>query len=138
MAEGLGGVVGGILGLLTLLDEHREAIDFDLLNVGLSVDDVPGGLPWDRFRTFVRWLPQGSALYRSVRGDESHWGLQEQLLAAAVDAVRNLTWVMGGGKGKRPEPIRRPGVGPQKVAHFGKTVMSIEEARAWLDQRKGG
>lgn len=53
--------------------------------------------------------------------EKGRWSQQEQLLASAVDAIRRLEWVLLCSnieqKSKRPdppEPMRRPGAGPQK------------------------
>ncbi|MFI8191341.1 hypothetical protein ACIF8T_21400 [Streptomyces sp. NPDC085946] len=53
--------------------------------------------------------------------EKGRWSQQEQLLAAAVDAIRRLEWVLISvnvdKKSKRPdppEPMRRPGAGPRK------------------------
>jgi hypothetical protein len=53
--------------------------------------------------------------------EKARWSQQEQLLAAAVDAIRRLEWVLicvnSEKKSKRPdppEPMRRPGAGPRK------------------------
>lgn len=54
--------------------------------------------------------------------EKARWSQQEQLLAAAVDAVRRLEWTLicinTEKKSKRPdppEPMRRPGAGPRKA-----------------------
>lgn len=53
--------------------------------------------------------------------EKAPWSQQEQLLAAAVDAIRRLEWTLIclniDKKSKRPdppEPMRRPGAGPVK------------------------
>lgn len=54
--------------------------------------------------------------------EKGRWSQQEQLLAAAVDAIRRLEWVLicvnTEKKSKQPpppEPMRRPGAGPKKT-----------------------
>ena len=54
--------------------------------------------------------------------EKGRWSQQEQLLAAAVDAIRRLEWVLicvnTEKKSKRPdppEPMRRHGAGPKKT-----------------------
>jgi hypothetical protein len=61
----------------------------------------------------------GTALYRSVRGEEEAvWGLPEQLLATVVDAVQVGNWQFAAANSKRkppaPTPLPRPGVGRKK------------------------
>jgi hypothetical protein len=66
----------------------------------------------------IRHLPADSATRRALDA-ESVWGLNEQLLAAVVDGLHAGNWQRGGGKGKRPEPIARPGIHRrrQRVGH---------------------
>jgi len=83
----------------------------------------------------VRHLPRSSALVREIEGEDSPWGLTEQLLAAAVDALNGANWQRGGGKRKdKPKPIPRPGV--EKDKRFGKEAVSMEEMADWLGWSK--
>ncbi|WP_147982143.1 hypothetical protein [Streptomyces sp. MS191] len=83
---------------------------------------------------FLRYLPNDSATARQVRGstaDEDEWTLDRQLLASAVDAIRENTFAtirLGGdpkktARLKPPDPIARPGVEVRKqksnVIRFG-------------------
>jgi len=56
----------------------------------------------------IRWLPHDSATVRDVNPDWE-WTLGAHLAAAQVDALNAQIWQAGGGKGKRPKPIPRPG-----------------------------
>lgn len=61
------------------------------------------------------------------------WGLQEHLLANIADVLRGANWQRGGGKGSKPKPMPRPGVGPAKrTEHHGHTDRSPEEVAAYL------
>lgn len=84
-----------------------------------------GEMSWRELKVFLRFLPPESATARSVRGstaEEDAWTLDRQLLAAAVDAIRENTFatVRLGGNPKKtsrlkpPEPIERPGVQPRR------------------------
>lgn len=65
--------------------------------------------------------------------DAYSWGLTEQLLAAAVDALHVANWQRSGGKKKdRPKQIPRPGLEDTSTAVFKGDVMSIEDMDAWL------
>jgi hypothetical protein len=78
----------------------------------------------------------GTALYRSVRGEEEAvWGLPEQLLATVVDAVQVGNWQYAVANSKRkppaPTPLPRPGVGgskPKKKA----AGIPLSQARKYL------
>ncbi|MBZ6258869.1 hypothetical protein KVH22_25470 [Streptomyces olivaceus] len=90
-------------------------------------------MSWLELKTFLNHLPWDSATSRSVRGstaEEDYWSPDRQLIAATVDAIRELTYVTvklhGDPKKTRrmrpPEPIPRPGVEKRrnsKVIRFG-------------------
>ncbi|MFD5491636.1 hypothetical protein ACFWH4_01510 [Streptomyces sp. NPDC127091] len=94
-------------------------------------------MSWRRLRVLIQHLPPESATWTALRNatpeadlaaqadkgepEKGRWSQQEQLLAAAVDAIRRLEWVLicvnVDKKSKRPdppEPMRRPGTGPRK------------------------
>ena len=107
---------------------------YDLLALGLRLRDL--GTPrlwWDELRAVIVWAPEGSAIFRARTGDAAPWGVQENLLAAAVNTLRVMSWQLGGDeKAARPEPILPPGAEPdadRKVTRG--DVMSIEE----MDER---
>jgi len=95
-------------------------------------------MSWRRLRVLIQHLPPESATWTALRNaipeaelaaqadkgepEKGRWSQQEQLLAAAVDAIRRLEWVLicvnTEKKSKRPdppEPMRRPGAGPKKT-----------------------
>jgi hypothetical protein len=94
-------------------------------------------MSWRRLRVLIQHLPPESATWTALRNamdpaelaaqaergepEKGRWSQQEQLLAAAVDAIRRLEWVLicvnTEKKSKRPdppEPLRRPGAVPRK------------------------
>ena len=137
MAEGLRGHGGGILGLVDLLEEHREALDYDLLTLGLDLNDVGSRhLDWRRLRAVVTYLPATSALGRSVHGDAASWSTTDYLLAAAADALAAGNWQRGGGKGRRPKPIPRPGDedSTKTSKRFGTGRLPLDQAQTFFDR----
>ena len=85
----------------------------------------------------VKHVPQSSALHRAVSGTDAMWGMTEHLLATIADALNMGNWQRGGGKGKRPGPIPRPGNDRKKTTKFGGgTTMTTAQAREWLDKRR--
>lgn len=138
MAEGRQHHSGGILGLCELIDEHAEAIEYDLLSLGLDSRQIgTPDLDWWRLKAVIKNLPQGSALHRAINGTDALWGLPEHLLATIADALHMGNWQRGGGKGRRPKPISRPGNERKKVTKIGGgTTMTMAQARAWLDKRR--
>jgi hypothetical protein len=118
---------GGILSLLELIDEHGEALQYDLIERQLRLQDL--GLPhftWFDLKVLVRFLPPSSALYRELQPEAEAWGLTEQLLASATDALNLANWQRGGGKGARPKPIKRPGIDNGETS-FGSGAVTFEE-----------
>jgi hypothetical protein len=84
----------------------------------------------------VRHLPADSATRRTIDSDGAVWGLQEQLLAAAVDALSAGNWQRGG-KGPRPKRLPRPGVDSKQRRHFGRpTNHSPHEVAEYLARFK--
>jgi hypothetical protein len=72
-----------------------------------------------------------------MQGDDQVWGLTEQLLAAAVDALNGANWQRGGGKQRdKPKPIPRPGVGNEDKKSFGKGAVSMEAMDDFLGWSK--
>lgn len=81
-------------------------------------------------------LPQKSRFVRAAAGPQADWDSNEHLLAAILDTLQNANWQRGGGKGKRPKPIPRPGT--QKEKRMGTTKRSQEEIRNYLSRLKRG
>lgn len=132
MGEGVG-VAGGILGLYGLLEQHREAIDYDLLTLGLDLADLgTPRLDWSRLRAVVVYSPPTSALARSMFGDATSWSVSDHLLAAAVDALNAGNWQRGGGKGRRPKRVTRPGEKPKDQRRLGTGKMTLDQAQAFF------
>lgn len=104
--------------MLRVVSEHREAVEYDLLDRNLRLrwlwDADDDRLTWRDLLVLVHeWLSRepDSHTARAARGEDWPWGMQEHLLAAAVDATRLQTWSLGGGRSNdKPDPIERPGV----------------------------
>ncbi|WP_036530044.1 DUF5361 domain-containing protein [Nocardia sp. CNY236] len=114
MAHPLGGHLGGILSLDALLEEHVEAIRYDLITLSLRLHQLGTELlGWHDLKAIVKWLPADSALQRSMHPDTHVWQLNQQLLADMTDSLRWLVWSKtdDARNGRnRPERIPRPGV----------------------------
>jgi hypothetical protein len=94
-----------------------------------------GSLTWRQLRSFLTHLPRESALARKLLGDDAPWGLNEQLLALAIDVLRQGNYQRAGGKGPKPKPLPRPGVRKtdQPIRH-GRTDRDPDEVIAYLDR----
>lgn len=133
MEAGLRRRRGGIRGLLTLLRQHREAVEYDLIALGLRLDWLgTEALSWRDLWVIVRRSKADSAVYRAQHPDEWAWGLPEQLLAATVDTLRAANWQRAGGKPKDfPWPIPRPGVEPDTKTR-GREPIPLDDMAKWL------
>lgn len=131
---------GGIGGLAHLLEEHGEAVEWDVAHYwpGRSLLELyRGEMSWRELRVFLRFLPPESAtaraLYPKSKDDLTHeyWSAPADRFFAAtlIDCLRESTFVQvklhGDQKKTRhlkpPKPIPRPGVEPKntKVIRFG-------------------
>jgi len=102
--------LGGIAGLDRLIDEFGEAIESDLIQVGLRVRDIGYELTWPEFKAFINNLEPSprSALYRAQYPKSWWWTPEMDFLAAIAHAVQSANWQRGGGRGPRPKPMKRP------------------------------
>lgn len=127
---------GGILGLSRLLKEHGEAVEYELIRLGLRLSWLGSeALTWRDLYVIVKQSPTDSAIHRSFAGPDHVWGLQEHLLAAVFDVLAVANWQRGGDEnGKKPERLERPGVKKQidgQTLAQGK-AMSIEDMNKQL------
>ncbi|MGK9222071.1 MULTISPECIES: hypothetical protein [unclassified Microbacterium] len=140
MARGLGDRAGGILGLLDLVDEHQEAIEYELIAAGLRLRDLSTpALTWrDLFVLVRRWQKTpGNALAAGVYGAEvPSW--TEQVLATIVDLLQAVAW-------KLPRP-RRSGGKPKRFARwwekrtqaFGRDPIPASQFDDWWESKSPG
>lgn len=92
-------------------------------------------MSWGDLLTIVHHAPEGSAFFRAYYGaEESEWTLERQLFAAMTDALHVANWQRGSGKKRDyPEPIPRPGVGPERTKYGSKkSAVPMDEMAAWL------
>lgn len=133
MERALGDLAGGILSLDVLIQEHSEAIEYDLISMGLRLRQLgTAELTWRDLKVIIQHGPAQSALARAMYPDHG-WGLSEQLQAALLDKANWLVWAKtkDGQSGRnRPKPIPRPGV--EDTEKLGNTVMSITEMDSFL------
>ena len=127
---------GGIRGLARLLGEHGEAVEYDLIRLGLRLSWLgTRRLTWRDLYVIVRQSPQDSALHRAVAGPDHIWDLHGHLLAGIFDVLAVANWQRSGVEhAKKPERLQRPGVTKQvegETLARGKAV-SIEEMNARL------
>lgn len=130
---------GGIRGLLELIRQHREAIEYDLISLGLRLDWIGSErLTWRDLWVIVQQLPRTSAMARSVDPEATLWGQAEQILAGIYDALNVANWQRGEAKRHTfPKPLPRPGVEPESQSFgAGDGIAMDEMARrlGWTDR----
>lgn len=133
MAEAVWAGAGGIGGLRRFLEEYGEAVEWDMARYwpGRSLLELHRGeMSWRELRVFLRYLPAESATAQAVNPDNS-WSRSEQLTAAVVDRLGELTHLMllvntdpkKRGRLRPPDLVERPGVEPRRrksnVIRFG-------------------
>src|SRR5699024_8611144 len=126
-----------MISLLALIEEHREAIEADLIDRGLRLRDVGGkSFTWRDLLVIVRQSKRDSALFRAMHPNEHQWGVTELLQAQTVDLLSLLVWfkTKDGQKGRnRPDPVPRPGVEPRvKKRHVKGEALPIDQLRKRL------
>lgn len=125
---------GGIRGLLELLDEHQEAVEYDLITLGLRLRDIGPDFTWHDLAVITRNLPLDSALSRAHLGPDYQWTLANLLAAAEVDALRVANWQRSDAKkSDYPKPIQRPGIGPEPKV---REAVSMDEMRDRLERKR--
>lgn len=139
MGRVLGREPGGIFGLLEFHDEHQEAVERDLIVLGLRWRDVgTKALTWRDLSAIVTAAQPGSAIYRALTAEGSGWTATEYILADVYDAIERVRFYTAGAAGikrpRKPKPYPRPGVTAKDrdVRTFRTTPMPIDEMRAWL------
>lgn len=102
--------------------------------MGWTVDDIGGRLSWLDLKAAINFRRDDSALNRSVDPDW-RWTIPAHLLAGISDILAGANWQRSGGKGKRPKPLERPGVGPKKKVHKVEAI-PMDEFRRRREQRR--
>lgn len=137
MAAGVGCVHGGIAGLCELIDKHAEAIEYDLIRLGLRLRWLGSErLTWRDLLVIVKQAPAGSAVALDLV-PASAYGATERLLLVLDLRLRELMWGMGGGKGPRPKLTQlatdKPqGNGQGRWKPKGRTIEEANAALGWL------
>jgi len=134
---------GGIRGLLELIHQHREAIEYDLIALGLRLDWIGSDrLTWRDLWVIVQRSPASSALTRARDPEAAQWDTAAQLLAGIFDTLQVANWQRGPAKRRDfPKPLARPGVEPDtaNLIGSGAGIPMDEMARrlGWTDRTEG-
>ena len=138
MAGGFRHHAGGIFALCRLIERHEDAIEYDLLMSGRSLDDLGHSLSWRELLVLTRhWqsLP-GTATCAAVQGRE-HWGVTDQLLAEIADLLATANWQRQG-KPHAPKPKRFPRPWEKaKAQKLGSDPIPVSKFADWWDSFTG-
>ena len=118
------------LSLVQLSREHSEALEFDLIKLGLRLRDA-GSLEfnWRDLWVVCRRLGRDSELYKSMNpDDDTSWSVTDYLLALVADNTAFRLYQAAGGKGKKPKPVPRPG----DVKRYGGDALPVTGMQEWL------
>lgn len=139
---------GGIISLANLIEEHGQALNYDLLTrVGVSLYSIPNSfMSWADLRDFVQHLDAGAALVSEVDPESAGWQGTEKvpmLLAHIADLLAGLSYgytlshlKKGAKRPDAPTPIPRPGVSAPKTReqHWGSDAIPISKFNDWWDE----
>ncbi|PRB14463.1 hypothetical protein [Microbacterium sp. MYb62] len=125
---------GGIFGLLDLVDEHQEAIEFELLVIGRRLAELStAALSWrDLFVLVRRWQKTPGNAFAAVMhgGEVPSWS--EQVLAVIVDMLNGIAFILRKGKGSRPKRLQRWWE-KRKQQKFGREPIPLSKFDAWWE-----
>lgn len=144
MAAGRRDLSGGIFGLVSVIEEHESAIEYDLLTkTRYSLADVGESLSYKRLLAFIKHLPSDSALFREMEPDTAPWMTGEKtaaLLADMYDLIESFKATFVNSKSKRKlrslTPYPRPWLENKGVKKVGKDPIPISEFESWWEGGK--
>lgn len=81
-----------------------------MTKAGLRLEDLGPDFGWPDLRDFIANLPPTgeSALYRVQFPKSWWWTPDHDFFAALLASLQWANWQRGGGKGPKPEPVKRP------------------------------
>ena len=96
-------------------------------------------MPWRDVFIVCRFAPPGSPLARVLDASNGTWTLDQAMLAALIDLVRDQTFSLmrqlGAKGGRPPKPIPRPWDAPMvESERIVGEVMTRTEMDEWLDE----
>ena len=136
---------GGILSLVRTIEEHREAIEYDLMAVtGHEIDDIGYAMSWDAFGSFIKNLDYHSALFREMHPDSAVWADTIKTNAILADIYDMLATInanlnaLGTRKAaKKPKPYPRPfKKDTENERQIGSGGLPPAELHAWIERKR--
>lgn len=124
--------------VLSLHDDHPEAVEREFINVGLRLRDVgTADFSWHDAYVVIHTSmgDQHSHLARAVDPKEALWDLTPWLLAELLYWIQVLAWQNAQDvNAPKPQRIDRPGVVNDRAdeSQFGSEPVPVEEMADWL------
>lgn len=125
------------------VNEHKEAINHDLIKCGFSLDDIGGSLTWDALGDFISKTETDSALARELDAETSRWATQmktNEILADLYDLMAvfraEVTGRLYGKRPKKTTPYKRPHKNEKKK--IGKGALPKDDLRKWIKNKLKG
>lgn len=134
-----------MISLARAIEQHREAIEYDLLTkTGHEVNDIGRTLSWDALDSFFKHIEPTSALMRDLYPEESAWfttAKTNRILADIFDMLAqinaNLVGLAERKPAKKPKPYPRPGQKPSdEEKHFGRGGLPPGQLREWFEAKR--
>lgn len=133
-----------MIGLTDFINEHRGAIERDLLTeTGYDLDDVGGALSWGALKSYLSVIKIESALGAELNPDMTEWSTRTKtnsILADIFDQLSlvnaNLRILITKKPGRRPEPYKRPGQEKENTKHIGNGPLPLSKMREWIENRR--
>lgn len=131
-----------MIGLAKFVEEHRGAIEYDLLRkTGHELNDIGSTLSWGALSSFVTNLEADSATAREMEPELAGWASVAKTnailadifdLLAAINA--NLKTLGSGTRAKTPEKYPRPQ--KKKKDKIFTSSLPMAEMREWIEERR--
>lgn len=133
-----------MIGLAEFIEEHRGAIERDLLTeTGHELNDVGSTLSWGALKSFLGNIRLGSALGEELNPDMTKWATRaktNEILADIYDQLAlvnaHLRVIITKKPGRKPEPYKRPGMEKKETKHIGSDPLPISKMREWIESRR--
>ena len=138
--EGAGYEPGGIASLCEFINDHKEAIESDLItSAGIELNEVGSALTMGALYSFLQNRSYDSALWRSTHEDMAEWSttLKTNLILADIFDVlsqinANIVALGTRKKAQKTKPYPRAWAKDEKTKTIGKGALPPKELHEWF------
>ena len=131
-----------MIGLANFVEEHRGAIERDLLTeTGHELRDLGSTLSWGALKSFLSTIQLGSALGGELSPEMTEWSTRAKTNAILADIYdqlalvnSNLRVLISHKPGRRPTPYKRPG--DKEKQRIGKGALPANKMREWIENKR--